>query len=86
MDGTVVGGAVTTDGTVGVATTGDGVAAPASVAADVAAPAPSGRPQVQFSVDPSELDSYDAAARAAGMSRAEWIRNRLSAAADRELK
>ena len=84
MDGVVVGGGVATDGTPGVVTAGDGAAAP--VAADVAAPVPSGRPQIQFSVDPSEIDSYDAAARAAGMSREEWIRNRLNAAAGREMK
>ncbi len=45
-----------------------------------------GRPQVHFSVDPSQLDSYDAAAQAAGMSRAEWIRSRLDAAVGKELK
>jgi hypothetical protein len=44
------------------------------------------RPQIQFSVDPSECDSYDAAAAAAGVSRAEWIRSRLNDAARRELK
>jgi hypothetical protein len=85
VDGVVVGGSVTTDGSAGVVT-GDGTAAPAAMAADVAGPAVSGRPQVQFSVDPRELDSYDAAARAAGMTRAEWIRNRLNAAAGLELK
>jgi hypothetical protein len=47
---------------------------------------PSGRPQIQFSVAPSERDSYDTAAQAAGMSRSEWIRTRLNAAAGRELK
>ncbi|HET6329048.1 MAG TPA: hypothetical protein VFG04_30470 [Planctomycetaceae bacterium] len=45
-----------------------------------------GRPQVHFSVDSSQLDSYDAAAQAAGMSRAEWIRSRLDAAVGKELK
>jgi hypothetical protein len=44
------------------------------------------RPQIQFSVDPSERDSYDAAAQAAGTSRAEWIRSRLNDAARKELK
>lgn len=43
-------------------------------------------PQIHFSVDPSERDAYDAAAQAAGMSRAEWIRSRLNEAVRKELK
>ena len=39
-----------------------------------------------FSFNLSERDRYDAAARAAGVSRDEWIRSRLSAAIGRELK
>jgi hypothetical protein len=73
----VVGGAV-----VG----GGGVAVPAGPA-DVAPSGGSlsgGRPQIHFSVDVSERDAYDGAARAAGLSRSEWIRTRLNAAASRE--
>jgi hypothetical protein len=55
-----------------------------------ASPAPvavgSGRPQIQFSVDSSERDSYEAAAQAAGMSREEWMRSRLNSAAHNELR
>jgi hypothetical protein len=58
----------------------DGVVA-ASPSADVA-----GRPQIHFSVDPSERETYDAAAEAAGISRAEWIRSRLNTAVHQELK
>jgi hypothetical protein len=86
VDGVVVGGGVATDGGVAPVTTGDGVAAPAVVAGDGTASVGSGRPQIQFSVDPAELDSYDAAARAAGMTRLEWIRSRLNAAVGQELK
>jgi hypothetical protein len=46
----------------------------------------SGLPQVHFSVDPSQREAYDAAAQAAGMSRADWIRSRLDAALGSELK
>jgi hypothetical protein len=45
-----------------------------------------GRPQIHFSVDSSERDSYDAAAQSAGMTRAEWIRSRLNTAVGQELK
>jgi hypothetical protein len=53
-----------------------------------ASPAPvgAGRPQVQFNVDSSERDSYDAAAQAAGMTREDWIRSRLNSAAHNELR
>jgi hypothetical protein len=86
VGGTVIGNGVSVDGTPGVAVTGsDGVPA-AAVVPDVAPTGPAGRPQIQFSVDPAERDSYEAAAQAAGMSRSEWIRTRLNAAAGRELK
>jgi hypothetical protein len=63
----------------------------ADFAAEPSAPnmvpaAVSGRPQIHFSVDSSERDTYDTAAQAAGVSRVEWIRSRLNAAAGRELK
>ncbi len=55
-----------------------------------ASPAPvavgAGRPQIQFNVDSSERDSYDAAAQAAGMTREEWMRSRLNSAAHYELR
>ena len=69
---------------------GDG-GVPGSVV-DGAGPSPTsgaaiaGCPQIHFSVDSEERESYDAAARAAGMSRAEWIRNRLNAAVSKELR
>jgi hypothetical protein len=59
---------------------------------DGAAPSPTpgaasaGRPQIHFSVDAEERESYDAAAQSAGMSRTEWIRSRLNAAVSKELK
>jgi hypothetical protein len=70
------------------------VAADAAVPADgsdgVVAASPSagvaGRPRIHFSVDPSERETYDAAAQAAGTSRAEWIRSRLNAAVHQELE
>jgi hypothetical protein len=86
VGGVVVGDGVAVDGGVAPVTIGDGVPAQAVVAGDVAPPVGSGRPQIQFSVDPSELDSYDAAARAAGMTRSEWIRSRLNAAVSQESK
>jgi hypothetical protein len=74
------------DGAAGLVVPGtDGTAAAAVVPA-LAGAALSNRPQIQFSVDPVERDSYDSAARAAGMSRGEWIRSRLNAAAARESK
>lgn len=82
VEGGVVGGSLT-GGTSGSVVPGDPgvVVAPSIVGSGVP-----GRPQIQFSVDPSERDSYEAAANAAGMSRSEWIRSRLNAAAGRELK
>jgi|HubBroStandDraft_6_1064221.scaffolds.fasta_scaffold301794_2 hypothetical protein len=65
------------DGAVGTDAVVTG-SAPGAVAAN--------RPQIHFSVDPSERNAYDAAAQAAGMSRADWIRSRLNAALDNELK
>jgi hypothetical protein len=61
----------------------DGSAATVPAAA---ATAVSGRPQIHFSVDPAERDSYDVAAQNAGMSRGEWIRSRLDAAIQQELR
>ena len=84
VGGTVVENGVSVDGTPGVAITGnDGV--PSAAVVPSVAPTEN-RPQIQFSVDPAERDSYEAAAQAAGMSRSEWIRTRLNAAAGRELK
>jgi hypothetical protein len=57
-----------------------------TVTSPTAGAAGAGRPQIHFSVDDSERDSYDAAAQAAGVSRAEWIRGRLNAAVHQELK
>jgi hypothetical protein len=86
VGGTVIENGAAVDETPGVAVTGtDGVPA-AAVVPDVAPTGSAGRPQIQFSVDPAERDSYEAAAQAAGMSRSEWIRTRLNAAAGRELK
>jgi hypothetical protein len=48
--------------------------------------ASAGRPQIHFNVEAEERESYDAAAQAAGVSRAEWIRSRLNAAVSKELK
>jgi hypothetical protein len=74
------------DGAAGVVVpAGDGAGA-AAVVPNVGGIGPSGLRQIQFSVAPSERDSYDTAAQAAGMSRSEWIRTRLNAAAGRELK
>jgi hypothetical protein len=70
VDGGVAGG--------GVADVGGPSPAPA-------APSAGGR-KVQFSVDPSELESFDAAAQAADMTRAEWMRARLNDAVRKELK
>jgi hypothetical protein len=42
------------------------------------------RPQIHFRVQDSERDAYDSAAKAAGISRAEWIRSRLNAAVANE--
>jgi hypothetical protein len=75
---------VTTDGGGPVATAG--IAADGLVAGPTSGGTGTGRPQIHFSVDSSERDSYDAAAQAAGMSRAEWIRNRLNMAISKELK
>jgi hypothetical protein len=86
VGGTVIENGAAVDGAPGAAVTGnDGVPA-AAVVPDVAPTGSAGRPQIQFSVDPAERDSYEAAAQAAGMSRSEWIRTRLNAAAGRELK
>jgi hypothetical protein len=74
------------DGTTGVVFPGDNGAGSAVVVPGVAGTGLSNRPQIQFSVDPAERDSYGAAAHAAGMSRSEWIRSRLNTAAGRELK
>jgi hypothetical protein len=74
------------DGAAGIVVPAGGVAGAAAVVPDVGGAVPSGRPQIHFSVAPSERDSYDTAAQAAGMSRSEWIRARLNAAAGRELK
>jgi hypothetical protein len=49
-------------------------------------PVAPGRRQVFFNIQPSDLDSYDAAAAAAGITRDEWIRSRLNEAVRRELK
>jgi len=69
---------VTTDGAVAADGVDGGAPAPA-------APIRGGR-QVQFSVAPSECEAYDAAAQAAGMSRADWIRARLHEVVSKELK
>jgi uncharacterized protein (DUF1778 family) len=42
--------------------------------------------RIEFRVDRSEEDAYDAAAKAAKMDRSEWMRDRLNAAAKRELR
>lgn len=56
---------------------------------------PKGRPfadeakrdvKIEFLAMASQRDAYDAAAEAAGMKRAEWIRERLDAAAERETR
>ncbi len=73
VDGTP-GQPVAGDGTVPAAAV-DGVATGSTLGAAVV-----GRPQIHFNVDSTERDAYDAAAQAAGMSRAEWIRSRLNAA------
>src|SRR5262249_20096976 len=69
---------------------GDGAVAAVEPDAVVTGSAPgaavANRPQIHFSVDPSERNAYDAAAQAVGMSRADWIRSRLNAALDNELK
>jgi hypothetical protein len=52
----------------------------------VAGPSLPGGPQMLFSVNPSERDRYDAAAKAARLNRDEWIRRTLNTAAARELK
>jgi hypothetical protein len=78
-------GASVSVGTPGAVGGGDAGAADAGVpSAD--GPNLPGRPQIFFSFNLSERDRYDAAARAAGVSRDEWIRSRLSAAISRELK
>ena len=86
VGGTVVESGVSVDGTPGGAITGNDGAPSAAVVPSVAPTGMANRPQIQFSVDPAERDSYEAAAQAAGMSRSEWIRTRLNAAAGRELK
>jgi hypothetical protein len=86
VDGVDVDGATVADGSTGVVVPADGLIAPAVVASDTAAPIASAGPQILFSVDPQERDSYDAAAHAAGMSRSEWIRSRLNAAVQQEQK
>ncbi len=86
VGGVEVDGATVTDGSVGGVAPVDGTVAPAMVVPDVAAPVTSLGPQIQFSVDPQVRDAYDAAARAAGMSRADWIRSRLNAAIQQESK
>lgn len=56
---------------------------------------PKGRPfadeakreiKIEFLAMVTQRDAYDAAAEAAGMKRAEWIRERLDAAAERETR
>ncbi len=42
--------------------------------------------RIEIRVDRSEEESYDAAAKAAKMDRSEWMRDRLNAAAKRELR
>jgi len=74
------------DGTTGLVVPGDDGTGATAVVPALAGPGLSNRRQIQFSVGPSERDSYEAAARAAGMSRAEWIRSRLNAAVGRESK
>jgi hypothetical protein len=85
VDGVTVvgpGGVSVSDGATGVVTSGD-AGVPAPVVPNVAGPGLSGGPQILFNVSPSEQAAYDAAARAAGISRSEWIRTRLNAALNR---
>jgi len=42
--------------------------------------------RIEIRVDLSEQDAYEAAAKAAGLDRSEWMRLRLNAAAKRELR
>jgi len=42
--------------------------------------------RIEIRVDRSEQDAYEAAAKAAGLDRSEWMRLRLNAAAKRELR
>jgi hypothetical protein len=86
VGGVEVDGATVTDGSVGGVAPVDGTVAPAMIVPDGAAPVASLGRQILFSVGPQERDAYDAAARAAGMSRADWIRSRLNAAIQQESK
>jgi hypothetical protein len=78
------------DATTGLPVVAADAAVPADGSDGVVAASPSagvaGRPRIHFSVDPSERETYDAAAQAAGTSRAEWIRSRLNAAVHQELE
>jgi uncharacterized protein (DUF1778 family) len=59
-------------------------------------PKRTGRPQlpkdrvkggrIEIRVDRAEQDAYEAAAKGAGLDRSEWMRDRLNAAAKRELR
>jgi uncharacterized protein (DUF1778 family) len=42
--------------------------------------------RIEIRVDRAEQDAYEAAAKAAGLDRSEWMRLRLNAAAKRELR
>jgi hypothetical protein len=88
--GPSVGGAtpgVVTPGGTGAAVSGAGDAGPADAGVpNVGGPGLPGRPQLVYSFNVPERDRYDAAARAAGVSRDEWIRTRLNAAVGREVR
>ena len=73
------------DGTPGVTPAGDAGPSGGGVP-NVGSTSLSGLPLIQFRVNPLERDRYDAAAKAARMELPDWIRNRLNAAADRDLK
>ena len=69
-------------GAPGVGTGGDaGPAGNAPGGPDVIGPGMTGRPQLFFGFNESERGRYDSAARAAGLSRDEWIRRTLNIAA-----
>jgi uncharacterized protein (DUF1778 family) len=42
--------------------------------------------RIEFRAEPEEREAYEAAAKAAGLERSEWVRDRLNAAARRESK